>query len=1057
LSKKASRNNDIRTLVKEVKRKHGIPRRSFREIIKDFYIPSIRSFLAIATIVLLFFLLSLLRSTKIPSGSNSYQNLITVLVGISTMIFALAIFVAGSSHEAKDVDKMRVLLKQSCLFPLVVVTILTFIILMFGYANCFTVILITLIGMGTIYSVYNVIRTLLSRSLFLQKTAEVLSDRLKLMIDKEIDKRLGNNILLSNLKSKNNKNSKIMLAFNPWTNKEKNKYYIFTSEKSGVITNIKLDELKKIGELVEEEANKNNYAFRENVIKNENKSMGNKVKEPASEIKLRVNQKRYLLVGFEWPVKENDALILIDKSLIKNQKVIDKLKDLVKRSFVIKNARDPSKEIRKEIGGLGKEFVKAIREKELSTLGDLKEIYIALIETFWEYVLKFGIYSYEEANKERHSLLGKWKALEWISDDYGRFLKDAVDTGDRNIINEVFSLSVAITYRAIDYKDQLIFQEFLQFNEYLYIYAIGTQNEDLKSFATEHICMHLRELGDFYIVSKLEDSNSSIQGLNIFKDFAIYLFHLFQRLLKDAFDKEDIKSFKQFSDRVINLFNNFNPSTRAVDKKGMQLQLENDELPEIEKNKLKEKLKRQEILEKVEEEIIGKRQQMLFGLSSWIFYKLRQDKSNSRLKEFYDTVIETNTNDINELTNTFINSSPDYWGWDSWEMVADGKAHRVQFNRKLAEFFVIRALSILSAKKDSEIEKIELPYNRNFESSISNKKSDLNRVLDDIKSNPDNWKFALPESAMSKLSLFRSLLKKAAKAQEEKDLELKREKPISPKKVEEFKKGVIKRFYEMDTMREIFKYFSLYQNKIKEAREKKENRFGFFNMLDDKAAFFDEWHTYYLNLGENYGRNLASSETSFLVDKITANCTKIKNTRFDKILKKFANPDDVIILVVNMAESWKFLEDTGNFIPSWYKNFKEYKDILPKTDMKKVGGWYKFQGKFIPIFKVFHNKGEESIVILDKSKLGHLVQYPPTSKGEGKKPLKDIFYMDVQDLSSNEKKMEKIIKEKPDWLTKKGGEEEQRKYLQECVIVNIYESFEYQKSKDFNGYVLNFH
>ncbi len=71
------------------------------------------------------------------------------------------------------------------------------------------------------------------------------------------------------------------------------------------------------------------------------------------------------------------------------------------------------------------------------------------------------------------------------------------------------------------------------------------------------------------------------------------------------------------------------------------------------------------------------------------------------------------------------------------------------------------------------------------------------------------------------------------------------------------------------------------------------------------------------------------------------------------------------------------------------------------------------------------------------------MQYSPIDKDDDKKLLKDIFYMDVQELSSDEKMMEKIIKEKSSWLVKKGNEEEQRKYLQERVIINIYESFEY--------------
>jgi len=1039
LFKRTRRGNDIYTLVREVKRKHGIPRKSPREIIEDLYIPSIQSFFFIAAIVLLFLLLSLWPSTKIPSESNSYQNLITVLVGISTMIFALAIFIAGSSHEAKDVDKMRVLLKQSYLFPLVVATILTFIILMFGCANLFTEILIALIGIGTICSVFNVIRTLLSRSLFLQKTAEVLSDRLKLMIDKEIDERLGNNILLSNLKSK------VKLVFNPFIEKDNSKYYILTSEKSGLITNIRLDKLKEIGERVEEEANKNNYAFEknaikkvnknnyaseENVIKKENRNIMNKIKEPANKRKLNPNKSRYLLTGFMWSIEKGDALILIDKSLIGDKKVMNKLKELVRESFVIKNnAKDPSEEIEKEVKGLGREFVKAIREKELSTLKDLEKIYITLVETFWEYVLKFGAYSYEEAHKERYSLLGKWKVLEWISNDYGRFLEETIDTGDKSIINNVYYLSIDIICRAVDHKDQLVFQEFLEFNELLYIYVLNTWDEKLKQFMIDHSRWYLKKLlADSLLAPKLENSSSNKQDLETYKDFAIYLFYLFQKLLKRSFDEEDFKSFKQFYDTTLNLFS------------------------------LTEGL----IPEDISNEISAKKKQMLFGVASWIFDKFSQNKDSLLFKKFYDTIRDAFSEDIEEFTETFIKcstSSIDYWGWDLWEMEEskEGEVHSIQFPAKLSKFFVVNSLSILSTKTDEEIIRIELPYNREFTTLIDDKNSDLNRFLADISSNPHKWKFILSDDAISKIPLFRKLLEKAKETQKERDSEEKRQKQISEKKVEEFKKEVVEAFYEQATLRKIFKYYNLYQDKTNEIIEGERDKFGFFNLIDDKAAFFDKWYVHYLHWGKNYGCDLASIETSFLVDKIIENCTEIKNTEFDEILKKFTNPDDIIILAVNMAEAWEFLNGNKNFVSKRHRNRKEYKGILPKTDMKEESGWYKFQGKFIPIFEVFHNKGRGSIIILDKSKLGWLVQYSPIDKENNKKLIKDIFYMDVQDLSSNEKKMEEIIEKKPKWLIKKGDEEEQKKYLQECVIVNIYESFEYQKSKDFNGYVLNFH
>jgi len=269
---------------------------------------------------------------------------------------------------------------------------------------------------------------------------------------------------------------------------------------------------------------------------------------------------------------------------------------------------------------------------------------------------------------------------------------------------------------------------------------------------------------------------------------------------------------------------------------------------------------------------------------------------------------------------------------------------------------------------------------------------------------------------------------------------------ISQKRVVEFKKEVLKSFYESANMRDIFaNYFRTYKDKTKEKITDKKERFG-INIVDDKAAFFDDWHVHYVGWGENYGRDLASGENSYLLDDIAKDCQDISKKDFETTLSKIKNPEDIVLFATNMA-FWRFFEDSKKFKPKWYKDIKQ-------LEVKGFSGWYDFNGKLIPVFETYHRKIEKQILILNKAKIGNLVQFSPLNEGEDEKSVEDIFYMDIRAFSENEELMEEFIKKPPEWLQKFGDKQKQREHLQERVLIQIFERFEYNKPKDFEGYRL---
>ncbi|MCD6399724.1 hypothetical protein J7L85_02935, partial [candidate division WOR-3 bacterium] len=677
--------------------------------------------------------------------------------------------------------------------------------------------------------------------------------------------------------------------------------------------------------------------------------------------------------------------------------------------------------------------------------GKVKPLYFQLQQILHHFRNTTG-YSAEQARKERHSLFSGWEQVRWLSSDIRDLFEKAMQSHDREIIRNIAYLPIAIARRAIERNDHYLFQEFIWFAELLYIFAVKESDGDLRSFLIDRSWRYLKEISDVYIEAKLRKDVLNKEELENLRDFGIYIFTIFQNLLKRSFDNKDFDSFEEFKRATQKLFNHFKPSESVQNAENIKRRLEKLDLTLEQRSELENILEKQSLLENIEKEIAIRRSQMYFGLASWILEQFLQNKTDEKIKQFYQSIHAVFPSRIEEFTEIFLKTHSfeieDFWGWSRWEMKMEGEVHFIQILEKLERFYAIKSLSLLADKTDGEIQKIELPHNRDL-AYLAEGTRDLIKILDDIKTNPDNWKFALTDSAISKVDSFKNLLSKAKEAQEKEELGIKRKQNISQKKVKEFKNDVLKGFYESIVLRDIFHYYNLLNKKLNEPIKDKKTRFG-INIVEDKAVFFEEWYVHFGDWGNNYGRNLASGENSYLLDEIAKGCQEISREDFEATLSKFKNPKDIVIFATNIAFGG-FFEDSKNFKPKWYRNVKQ-------LEVKGFGGWYDFNGRLIPVFETYHRKMEKQVLILNKNKIGQLIQFSPLNEGEDEKLVKDIFYMNVQAFSENSDLMEQFIKKPPEWLKKIGNEQKQREHLQERVLIHIFERFEYNKPKDFEGY-----
>lgn len=268
----------------------------------------------------------------------------------------------------------------------------------------------------------------------------------------------------------------------------------------------------------------------------------------------------------------------------------------------------------------------------------------------------------------------------------------------------------------------------------------------------------------------------------------------------------------------------------------------------------------------------------------------------------------------------------------------------------------------------------------------------------------------------------------------------------SQKKIEEFKNDVVKSFNDYVIFRNIFKdYLNLFVDENDRKYSGNVIRRG-MNVIDDKAAFFDEWHVHYAKWGESYGRDMATGEDSYLFDTIASFCKQANGKDISEIINRFYNPSNVI-LISTTALLYRYIEESEKFIPKWKKDITE-------RNVKGLFGWYSYRNYAIPIFEINHRIIDNQLLILNKAKLGKFYQYNPLEENDSEEFKKDIFFMKILSFSEDQEYLENYLKNPPAWIKEKGNIKKQKEYLNLRVLIQLFERYEVKKDEDFEGFLL---
>ena len=960
--------------------------------------------------------------------SNQFQNLIAIHAGIGAIIFALIILIAESLRDNQSKDTARVLLKVSYLFPLTVAEIFVFFLFLFGDINFLNILSVITIAVFTVISLKMTIKVLLDKPLFTKKRIELLNEGIKEKIDRAIDERIGNNIFLGKL-SNSDQNLDYLIFLPDETN-----YLVINSDQYGIVDDINIGLLEEIAGIIQSEAELiGTWPDNPQTTIGDRQATETKRSNVHYDIQLNVH-KRYR----ENILEGNRILLSFNKSFVTNPQVLEKIRSKAQKAFKISQVDNFDELVKSQLSDLKGQFIDAIANRKINIIEELCTIYFGIAEGYLSSMDPYGGgFSFEQARSERASaFMGGWEQMRWLVSDVRSLVIEAIQSKNQEILIETIGLPFRISRLALQNDDHYLFQEFSWFPSLFYRYSQKDQvQQDIKEYLFEKSLKYYQDLSNYYIETKFEKDFPK-DKINSLKNFALTILLTYQTLMKVAFDNKDFEGFNNFQQTTSSIFSKTTTGLEQYEIEFKKSQLKNPDLPKEIREQFESQLEKQMIIQ----EIHNRRLQMFFGLTSWIFNEYKKFQSDEIIKGFYESIHSTVSISLEELTKIFLDvhsyDTESFWNWDEWDTIPDGKVYSIRILEKLENFYVVKALSMLAGQSHEKIDQIELPYNRDF-AFLAEGNRDLIKTLIDIEKNPENWRFVLSEDEISKVSDLKNLLSRAKERQEKEDIERKRTKKISEVKVDTFKEDFIKGFYENADLRKFIENISTIENNLSEKPKEATKRFG-FNTVDDKAAFFDDWYVYFGDWGKSYGRNLAIGENSTMLNKIIESCERLSGVNLESTLIKFANINDILILLVNVSPFNLFQNEDG---------FR-YKESL--TDISH-SGVYQFQGIDIPIYQFFLANVDKQLIILDKNIINKLVQYSPLNAGEHENLIKDIFYMNIQSFSENENLMNEMLRNPPDWLKENRDNKSQRLYLEERVLIKIQECFELFLSNDFRG------
>ena len=985
-------------------------------------------------------------------GSGLGRRISGVFTGLEVVIVALIVFVAESVRNDADYDRKRDLVQRSWLWPLgVAVTLIPFGFLWSG-ARGLTVVLELIVAAVTLVAFSGVIRALIDPTDRAKDRLKFLRGRVHDMISDSVRERIGNSLLYERIGVGKQIDALHYTFSRAWIEGEAKDYFFIDAPAEGRLEDIHLDELQKLSERLDSHARENlGFALREAGAERR-AAMGDGIPLEVRDDKKPKFRKAYLLKRYREEIPPDSIFYGKQRSLLalpgafgKDPEFLAHIRAAIPRIFRFTKNESPSVAVRREMQGTKDQLTQAIRDHALGAIDELTQVYLQVAEEFLTVLVELGGgYTAEQAQKERGNFFEGWTEIRWLQRDLRELIVIAAEAGNTDVLGTIAFLPFAAAMRAVQARDHFLFQTFYQFAILLYVLGqdnVGTSR--LRDWMTDRCWRWPKEIADLYIAPELNNRSSTADDLEQVRGFAIYSLRIFQDLLKEMADRRDIAAFRIVARELHELYRWVREAEDQPSVSGLRRQAEQSD-DDMRRAALREELRRQEKRNEISAALKMAIDEIFMALAGRVLAWRLEAPEDGEVVRMLDVIAALMPDSLERTAEVFAEASTghgsDAWGWDQWDLVADGKAHYVDRHTRLNQAFVWRALELLAKLRPTPSPPMKFPISHSLsEMARPENGSGLMATLAAVADEETAWEQVLSAEARSHVDELRELLADVRR-EELAQLEARtRDAQLDPDKVKEFRNDLRQHLGDGGCLRPIFVAKNALEQRLDEHPGARVPFLG-INQIDTKDAFIAQEHTSYVGGGRNYGQGMAQGEDKAAFEALISGAQAQQPIASGAVAAATGEAAAALrepIILHSLAFPGPIEEIHGS------------SDFTPEYDLKTPSAWRGFKGfegvfrvggRQVPVFHVFapDTKLQNRIVIADMRKFARWRQYAPDESVEERADVFDMLLIRVTDLNEDEAKREEIISQNPLWLKAHNNPDA---YLRGRVVVKVQEKF----------------
>jgi hypothetical protein len=401
---------------------------------------------------------------------------------------------------------------------------------------------------------------------------------------------------------------------------------------------------------------------------------------------------------------------------------------------------------------------------------------------------------------------------------------------------------------------------------------------------------------------------------------------------------------------------------------------------------------------------------------------------------------------IERLADTFARASDwrsaDEWGWNHWDMIADGEAHFVDSHTKLNQIFVVRALQLLAALPPQERDKISLPGSRALaEMAREGNPQGVLHTLKSIEDNPARWHQVLSNDALQCVDILRERLDAVWSEQQALEEDRTREARLDKEKIEKFRAELTRYFHDSGRLRSIVRAKGAIELLLND-RNGVPSEVLSINQLDHKGAFIAQEEVDYAGWGRGYGQGMAQGEDEAVFAEMIKGASE----------QLLTNSGSVVAAVERAIESASLKDPIvlqSLIFDARYAEFEQNKFFTVKYSPVSMAQWRDFDAfmghlvvgsRQVPVFDTFvrRKESQNKILVMDAQRFLRWRQYAPDVQSGENLGDDALLLIRVVDLNIDIQRRNEIIAQNPSWLA---DHKDPVAYLRGSVLVTVAEKF----------------